>query len=128
MWPNRGNSRSSAREAQRDVTKSSSTYRICDRFAVPVLDSSSAPGLAILGLPTELPTQGQAYHPVRGVRLHKVRKGFACVLMIDGVDLSWIRMELRSISTVATPLKFSETCNMRIMYRVFFWLLAGSQM
>jgi len=113
MWPNRGNSRSSAREAQRDVTKSSSTYRICDRFAVPVLDSSSAPGLAILGLPTELPTQGQAYHPVRGVRLHKVRKGFACVLMI---------------STVATPLKFSETCNMRIMYRVFFWLLAGSQM
>ena len=37
-------------------------------------------------------------------------------------------MELRSISTAATFLKFSETCNMRIMYRVFFWLFADSQM
>ena len=47
---------------------------------------------------------------------------------MDCVDRSRTRMELRSISTAATPPKFSETCNMRIMYRVFLWLFAGNQM
>ena len=55
------------------------------------------------------------------------RKGFACAVMMDCIDLSWTRMELCSISTAATPSKFSETCSMRIMYRDVFWLLAGSQ-
>ena len=56
------------------------------------------------------------------------RKCLASILIMDGVDRSRTRMELRSISTAATPSKFSETCNMRIMYRVFLWLFAGSQM
>ena len=74
-----------------------------------------------------LPRRGSPLTPsIRGVVRH--RKGFEPVLIMDCVDVSWTRMELRSISTAATPSKFSETCNMRIMYRVFFWLFADSQM
>lgn len=56
------------------------------------------------------------------------RKCLASVLIVDCVDRSRTRMDLRSISTAETPSKFSETCNIRVMYRVFFWLFAGSQM